>query len=169
MVRSATLTPTFLLGLAICLSASRLAAEPMTLDVVLSPKDEIRLDFKDGSEHFVLLTEREGQATAGSIFVDAKVVEYGMHDVTRGKGGKASGYLEATTTGGDIAYFRWRLRAFFVVGADGKAQVIDNGYWELAGGTGQFAAMRGVGTLLLEFVSKTNRRYLLDGDISPVP
>ena len=158
-----------LLGLAFCLSTAGATAEPMTLDVVLSPKDEIRLDFKDDSRHFVLLTQREGSADGSGVFAGAKVVEYGMHDVTRGDGGKASGYFEATTTGGDIAYFRWRLRALFVAGADGKAKVIDNGYWELTGGTGQFATMRGVGTMLLEFVSKTDRRIVLEGDISPAP
>jgi len=158
-----------LFGLALCFAGNQVVAEPMVLDVVLSPKDEIRHDFKDDDRHFLLLTEREGSAAGGEVFAGAKVVEYGIHDVTRGEGGKASGYLEATTTGGDIAYFRWRLRALFVMGPDGKTKVIDNGYWELTGGTGQFAAMRGVGTLLLEFVSKTDRRYLLEGDISPAP
>jgi hypothetical protein len=158
-----------LLGLTLCLGAAGAAAEPVTLDVVLSPKDQIQLDFKDESGHFVLLSQREGSADGSDLFAGAKVVEYGMHDIVRGNGGEASGYLEATTTGGDIAYFRWRLRAFFVAGPDGKAKVIDNGYWELAGGTGQFATKRGVGTMLLEFVSKTDRRYVLEGDISPAP
>lgn len=158
-----------LLGLALCLGATGAAAEPMILDVVLSPKDQISLDFKDDSRHFVILMQREGSADRSGVFKGAKVVEYGMHDVTRGDGGKASGYLEATTTGGDIAYFRWRLRALFVAGPDGKAKVINNGYWELTGGTGQFATMRGVGTMLLEFVSKTDRRFVLEGDISPAP
>ncbi len=158
-----------LFGLALCLGANGAVAEPITLDVVLSPKDQIRLDFKDDDRHFLLLTQREGKAAGGGVFAGAQVVEYGIHDVTRGDGGKASGYLEAITTGGDIAYFRWRLRALFVAGSDGKAKVIDNGYWELTGGTGQFATMRGVGTLLLEFVSKTDRRFLLEGDISPAP
>lgn len=160
---------TALLSLAICFSSAGVAAEPMTLDVVLSPKDEIRLDFKDNNHHFVILTEREGDATGSGVFLGAKVFEYAMHDMTRGDGGEASGYLEVTTTGGDIAYIRWRLRALFVVGADGKTKVIDNGYWELTGGTGQFASQRGVGTLLLEFVSKADRRYVLEGDISPTP
>lgn len=158
-----------LLGLALCLGATGAAAEPMILDVVLSPKDQISLDFKNDSRHFVILMQREGSADRSGVFKGAKVVEYGMHDVTRGDGGKASGYLEATTTGGDIAYFRWRLRALFVAGPDGKAKVINNGYWELTGGTGQFATMRGVGTMLLEFVSKTDRRFVLEGDISPAP
>ena len=47
--------------------------------------------------------------------------------------------------------------------------MIDKGHWELVGATGQFADMRGVGSLLLEFVSKTDRRYLLEGDIAPPP
>ncbi len=158
-----------LLGLALCLGAAGAAAEPMILDVVLSPKDQINLDFKDDSRHFVILMQREGRADGSGVFEGAKVVEYGMHDVTRGDGAKASGYFEATTTGGDIAYFRWRLRAVFVAGPDGKAKIINNGYWELTGGTGQFATMRGVGTLLLEFVSKTDRRFVLEGDISPAP
>ena len=113
------------LGFVICFSPSQLAAEPMTLDVNLSLKDEIRFDFKDDSQHFILLTEREGHAAGGGDLAGAKVVEYGMHDVTRGEGGKASGYLEATTTEGDIAYFRWHLRAFFVAGPDNKVKVID--------------------------------------------
>ena len=158
-----------LLGLALCLGATGAAAEPMILDVVLSPKDQINLDFKDDSRHFVILMQREGSADGSGVFEGAKVVEYGMHDVTRGDGGKASGYFEATTTGGDIAYFRWRLRALFVAGPDGKAKIINNGYWELTGGTGQFATMRGVGTMLLEFVSKTDRRFVLEGDISSAP
>ncbi len=158
-----------LLGLALCLGATGAAGEPMTLDVVFSPKEQIRLDFKDDGRHFLLLKTSEGSARGSGAFAGAKVVEYGMHDVTSGDGANANGYLEATTTGGDIAYFRWRLRAVFVAGPDGKTKVIDNGYWELTGGTGQFASLRGVGTLLLEFVSKTDRRYFLEGDISPAP
>lgn len=161
--------PATLLSLILCLGATGAQAEPMTLDVVLSPKDEIRLDFKDDGQHFLQLTQREGVAAGGGVFADAQVVEYGMHDVTVGDGGRASGYLEATTPGGDTAYFQWQLRALFVAGPDGETTVIDKGHWELVGGTGQFAEMRGVGSLLLEFVSDTDRRYLLEGDIAPPP
>jgi hypothetical protein len=157
------------LTVALCFAASTVAAESVTLDVVLSAKDEIRLDFKDESNHFVALTQRAGTAEGGGAFAGAEVVEYGLHDVIPGDGGNATGYLEATTRDGDVAYFKWHLRAFFVAGDNGDVRIIDNGHWELAGGTGQFASMRGVGTLLLEFVSKTERRYLLEGDISPRP
>lgn len=160
---------TVLLSLAFGLIGTSASAEPITLDAVVMPKDQIRLDFKDDENHFLMLTQREGKAAGDGIFAGAAVAEYGMHDVTRGQGGKASGYLVATTSEGDVAYFHWRLRALFVAGPDGKAKVIDNGLWELAGGTGRFESMRGVGTLVLEFVSKTDRRYLLQGDISPAP
>ena len=165
-VRAAGLT---VLGLTLCLGASGAAAEPVTLDAILTTSDSISLGFKDDQRHFLTLILREGSATGRGLFEGAKVVEYGMHDVTNGDSGTASGYLEVTTTGGDIAYFRWSLRAFFVAEPDGKTRLINNGHWELAGGTGQFAAMRGVGTMLIEFVNKTDRRYLLDGDIAPAP
>ena len=37
-------------------------AEPVSVEAVLTPKEQIRLDFKDGSGHFVLLVRREGVA-----------------------------------------------------------------------------------------------------------
>jgi len=47
------------------------------------------------------------------------------------------------------------------------ATVANSGLWELAGGTGRFAAQRGTGSLTIGFPSKTERRYVLTGDISP--
>lgn len=156
-----------LLGLALCFGTSGLAAKPMSLDVVLSPKDQIRLDFQGNSRHFLMFIEREGKAAGSGAFADAKVVEYGMHDVVRGESANAKGYLEVTTAEGDIANFKWQLRARFVSGPEGETRVINNGIWELTGGTGQFASMGGVGTMSLEFVNKTDRRYVFEGDISP--
>lgn len=156
-------------GLTLCLGASGAAAESMSLDVVLSPKDEIRLHFEHDSRRHFQLTQREGTADGAGPFTGAKVVEYGMHDVVVGDRGIASGYFEVTTTEGDIAYLKWRLRAHFIAGAEDKVKVVNTGYWELIGGIGQFAGMRGVGTLLLQFVSKTERRFLFEGDISPAP
>ena len=102
-----------LLGLALYLATGLVgaSADPMILDAVLSTKADISLAFKDDSRHFVTLLRREGSATGDGVFKDAQVVEYGMHDVTRGDSAKASGYIEATTSGGDVAYFRWQLRA----------------------------------------------------------
>lgn len=161
--------PAALLSLILCLGATAAQAEPMTLDVVVSPKDEISVEFKEEGTHVLQLTQRQGTAEAGGMFAGATVVEYAMHDVVVGEGATAEGYFEATTTAGDTAYFRWQLRAVFVAGPDGKTTVVNNGLWELTGGTGQFAEMRGVGTLRLEFVSDTDRRFVLEGDLSPAP
>jgi hypothetical protein len=158
-----------ILGLVFCFNPFGAAAETMVLDVVFSPTNTITLDFENDSRHFVTLVQREGTATGDGVFEGAKVSEYGLHDVTLGEEGQANGYVEAVTTGGDVAYFKWRLRAFFVAGPEGKTKVVNTGFWELTGGTGQFANQRGVGTLALEFLSKTERRYLLKGDISPAP
>lgn len=145
------------------------SAEPVTLDVVLTTSKDISLAFKNDKQHFLTLLLREGRASGVGTFEGAQVAEYGMHDVTGGVGGEASGYIEVTTTGGDTAYFRWHLKAVFVAGADGKTRVANGGTWELAGGTGHFAGQKGVGSLRIEFPSKTERRYLLEGDISPQP
>ena len=155
------------LALLILFGANKAPAEPVTLDAVLSTTEDISLAFKDDSRHFVTLLRREGDATGEGVFKGAKVVEYGIHDVTRGDRAEARGYIEATTAEGDIAYFRWKLRATFVAGPDGKAKLVNSGNWELAGGTGQFATLRGVGTMYLEFLNKTERRYVLEGDLSP--
>ncbi len=158
-----------MLGSALCFAAAEAGAEPMTLDAVLTTTEDISLNFENDKRHFLTLLLREGTAGGEGVFEGAAVAEYGMHDVTGEVGGEASGYVVATTTGGDIAYFRWRLQAVFVEGADGKAEVVNSGLWELAGGTGQFAAQRGVGSLKIEFPSKTERRYILTGDIAPAP
>lgn len=156
-----------MLGLVLCSGAAGAGAEPMTLDVVLTTTDDISLNFQNDKRHFLTLLLREGTAEGDGVFEGATVAEYGMHDVTSGVGGEASGYIVATTTSGDIAYFRWHLRAFFVEGGEGKSRVVNSGLWELAGGTGQFAALRGTGSLAIGFPSKTERRYVLTGDTSP--
>lgn len=156
-------------GLVFCLGAATTVAEPVTLKFVLSPKNSISLGFKDNDRHFVTLVEREGTVDGNGGFDGAKAFEYGFHDVTHGESGEAIGYFVATTTEGDSAYFRWRLRAFFVAGAEGKTKVINSGHWEITAGTGKFENVRGVGALRLEFLNKTDRRFVLEGDISPKP
>ena len=38
------------------------AAEPMRIEAVRAPKEQMRLDFEDDSKHFILLDRREGKA-----------------------------------------------------------------------------------------------------------
>lgn len=157
------------LCLALCLVGSGASAEPVRLDALLTTSESISLGFQNDERRFVTLLKREGTASGDGVFAGAKVVEYGMHDVTGGDAAEAAGYFEVTTEGGDVAYLRWQLRATFVRGANGNPRVVNSGSWEVIGGTGDFAAKRGVGTLRIEFPSKTERRYIFEGDISPEP
>mgnify|MGYP003700556215 FL=1 len=161
--------PATLLGFVLSLSIPDARAEAVKLDAVLSTSESISLAFKNDDRRFVTLLKREGTASGSGIFKGAQVVEYGMHDVIAGDTAEAAGYLEATTQGGDAAYFKWQLRATFVQGPEGKTRVVNAGTWEIIGGTGRFADQRGVGSLRIEFPSKTERRYIFEGDISPSP
>ena len=144
-------------------------AEPVKLEAALAPKEQIKLDFADGSKQFVLMIRREGKASGDGPLAGTTVTEYGLHDVVPGKGGDANGYLVFAGPNGDTSYVKWRLRAVFVPGKDGKPVLIDNGVWEVVGGTGRFEALKGAGTLNIEFVSKTDRTYVLDGELVSAP
>ncbi len=160
-----------ILTFALALSAAAVPAlaETMHIEAVMTPKQQMQLDFKDGSKHFVLLVRREGKAEGGGPLAGASVVEFGMHDIVPGMGGEPRGYLELTAANGDIAYIRWQIGAVFVPGPEGKPVLLDNGYWQIAGGTGDFAKLAGAGTLHLKPTSPTDRRFVLDGDVVRKP
>ncbi|MHA1600301.1 MAG: hypothetical protein ACTSW2_05705 [Alphaproteobacteria bacterium] len=142
-------------------------AEPIKIEAVLAPKEQMRLDFADGSKRFVLLVRREGTAAGSGPLDGAAVTEYGMHDITRGVDGDPRGFLEFTDAAGGKAYVKWQVRAVFVPGAEDKPKLLDYGYWELVGGTGAFAGMKGLGTLRIKAASKTDRRFILEGELVP--
>lgn len=160
------LRPLFAAGLtAVLLHTASASADPLKIEAVMSPKEKIQLDFADGSKHFVLMVRREGDAKGTGLLSGAKVVEYGMHDIIPGVGGEPRGYLVMTAANGDLAYVKWQVRAIFVPGPDGKPQLLDNGFWEIAGGTGSFSGLTGAGTLHIKAVSPTDRKFILDGDV----
>ena len=141
-------------------------ADPIHVEAVMSPKEQMQLDFQDGSKHFVLMVRREGDAAGAGALNGAKVVEYGMHDIVPGVGGEPRGYLVFTRPDGAIAYVKWQVRAVFVPGPEGKPVLLDNGFWEIAGATGGLSGLKGAGTLHIKAVSPTDRRYILDGDLA---
>ncbi|MFC3286221.1 hypothetical protein [Litchfieldella rifensis] len=149
-------------------TVSAAVAEPIKVEAVVMPKEEIRHDFADDSGRFVQMVMREGEATGSGPLDGTAVTEYGLHDVVPGKHGDASGYLVFTASGDDIAYVKWLLRAVFVPGQDGKPMLLDNGVWEVVGGTGKFEGLEGAGTLHLEFPSQTDRGFILEGDMVSV-
>lgn len=143
-------------------------AAPLKIEAVMTQKDQIRLEFADGSKHFVSMIRREGKATGEGALEGAGVTEYGVHDVTPGIGGDARGYLVFTTPGGDNAYVKWKVRAVFVPGPEGKPMLLDNGFWEVTGGTGKFGKLSGAGTLNIK-PAGTDRRFILDGVLITAP
>ncbi len=140
-------------------------AEPMKVEAVLTPKEQMRLNFEDGSKHFVLLVRREGKAEGSGPLNGASVTEFGMHDIIPGVAGDPRGYLEFTDAQGGKAYVKWLVRAIFVPGDKGKPKLIDYGFWELAGGTGQYAGMKGAGSLQIKPAGPKARRFILDGEL----
>jgi len=151
---------------ALCALATGAAlAAPIKIDAVVSPKEEIRVAFADGSKHFLSMIRREGKATGEGLLSGAVVTEYGRHDITPGVGGDAGGYLVFGLPGGDTAYVKWLIRAVFVPGPDGKPRLLDNGVWEVVSGTGKLKGLQGAGTLHIRFPSKTDRSFILEGEL----
>jgi len=144
-------------------------AAPLRIEAAMYSKEEMRLEFADGSKHFVLMVRREGRSTGQGALSGVSVTEYGMHDIIPGVGGDPRGYLVFTTPEGDIAYVKWQVRAVFVPGPEGKPILLDNGVWEIVGGTGKFKTLMGAGTLHIKAMTQNNRRFLLDGELVFAP
>ena len=147
------------------LSAVGTSAEPVKFDVVVSQKDAIRLDFADASKHFLLMVRRDGKSEGKGPLANANVQEYGAHDVVPGVGGEPRGYLEFTSSEGDKAYVKWIIQVSFVPGPEGKPKLLDDGLWQVVGGTGKFAKLKGAGTLHLIPTGPTDRRFELEGEL----
>jgi len=144
-------------------------AAPVKIEAVMAVKEQIRLEFADGSKHFISMVRREGKATGEGALSGAVVTEYGVHDITPGVGGDPRGYLVFATPDGDIAYIKWQVRAVFVPGPEGKPMLLDNGFWEVAGGTGKFGKLSGAGILHIKPAPGTDRRFILEGDLFTAP
>lgn len=158
-----SLLPRLVAAAALCTLANAAAlAAPMKIEAVIAPKAESKLEFADGSRRYLLATQREGKASGNGPLAGATMLEWGVHDVDPSSGANASGYLVFTAADGDIAYLKYQFRAVMVPGADGKARFLANGFWETAGGTGKFKALRGGGTVR---INPKERQWMLDGDL----
>lgn len=144
------------------------SAEELAVEAVMSPQDQIRYDLEDDSERIVLLVNRAGTAKGTGLLDGATVNEYGMHSIVPGADGKAGGYLVFEDADGDKAYAEWSLRAAFVPSEEeGKMTLLDNGVWEIVGGTGKHQGLKGAGTLNMQAVNATDRNYILNGNLVP--
>lgn len=153
---------------AVVLVSSAAYAADLSVKAVMAPTDVLKMDFKDGSKHFVAMVRREGKAEGTGALAGASVTEYGWHDINPPMGAHPQGYLQFETADGDIANVKFTIRAVFFKG-DEKPRLVDYGFWELVSGTGQFDGMTGVGTLTIKPASKTDRTFTLNGEIGPRP
>ena len=135
------------------------------IKAVMTPKEQMRLDFADGSKHFLLMVRREGKTAGTGPLAGASVTEYGYHDIVPGDSGDPRGYLVFALPNGDAAYVKWQVRAVFVPGEGGKPKLLDNGYWEIAGATGGLKGLKGAGTLHIRAVSPSDREFELTGEL----
>lgn len=151
---------------ALLAAATSLHAEPLTVRALMVPKEQIKLDFQDGSGHFVLMVRREGHATGSGLFDGASFVEFGRHDIVPGVSGDPSGYLVVTCGSGDIAYLKWTVRSIFLPNREGRPEMHDNGFWEVVSSTGQLKGLKGTGTLHIESAGEPDRLFVLDGQLA---
>jgi len=140
-------------------------AEPVKFDALVAQKEAIRLDFADASKHFFLLVRREGNSEGQGALAGATVQEYGAHDIVPGVGGEPRGYLEFTKQDGNKAYIRWVIQAVFVPGPDGRPKLLDDGVWQVVGGTGKLEKLKGAGTFHLQPTGPTERRFVMEGEL----
>jgi len=131
---------------ALILAAGPALAEEITIEAVMVPQEQMRLDFEDGSNHFVLMVRREGTANGSGVLDGAEVTEHGWHDIEPGVGGNPRGYL-TFDTGDGLVYVQFRVRAVFIPNEAGGMRLLDNGYWEVVGATGAMEGLHGAGTL----------------------
>jgi hypothetical protein len=147
------------------LVASPVQAEPVKFEAVVAQKEAIRLDFADSSKRFFLMVRREGKTEGQGPLAGATVQEYGVHDVVPGVGGEPHGYLAFAATDGSKAYIKWGIQAVFVPGPEGKPKLLDNGVWQVIGGTGKLEKLKGAGTFRLRFPGPTDRRFVMEGEL----
>lgn len=148
---------------AAAVAGSSAVADPVSVEVLLTPQEQMKFEFADGSKHFVLAVRREGEAEGSGVFAGAAVTEFGWHDVNPPVSGEPRGYLQLTAENGDIAVLRWTVKAVFMKGDEGPA-LFDNGVWELVSGTGQFKDKRGVGSLVIVPRGGPNL-FILEGEV----
>jgi hypothetical protein len=145
--------------------ASLVQAEPVKFEALVAQKEAIRLDFADASKHFLLLVRREGKSQGQGPLANAAVQEYGAHDIVPGVGGEPRGYLEFATMDGDKAYIKWVIQAVFVPGPEGRPKLLDDGVWQVIGGTGKLEKLKGAGTFHVLPTGPTERRFVMEGEL----
>jgi hypothetical protein len=111
-------------GLLVAPAVPDAAGEPLNVKGVFVPKEQIYYEFPTAQQHFVLFVKREGVLEGGGVLDGAAALEYGMHDIYPGVGGRPRGYVVATLKDGAQAVIEWEVQATFVPGPDGKPKLL---------------------------------------------
>jgi hypothetical protein len=160
--------PIFGAALSVVLSVGAVVAAPVSIEAVLTPKEQMKFKFADGSKQFILAVRREGKAEVSGIFAGMNVTKFGWHDINPPFGGDPRGYLQLTDDSGNVATIKFQVRAVFMKG-EKKPALFDNGYWELVRGAGKFAGKRGVGSLVIKPAGGPKRKFILIGEVNDAP
>ena len=155
-------------ALGVVLSAGAVIAAPVSIEAVMTPQQQMKFKFGDGTKHFILAVRREGKAEGSGILAGTSVTEFGWHDIYPPFGGDPGGYLQLTDDKGGVAVIKFKVRAVFMKGAK-KPKLNDYGFWELVNGTGKFAGKRGIGSLRIEPAGGPKRKFVLVGEIGDAP
>jgi len=141
-------------------------AQAIKVQGTLTSKQQIRLDFKDGTSHLFTMVQREGTFEGSGPFAKLKAQDYAVHDVYPGVGGSQTGYLVVSKSDNDIAYLKWSSQSNFIQGTDGKTVVVNNGTWTLISGLGSFKGLKGNGSIKITFGKDNDRIYALEGNLT---
>lgn len=166
-MKPATRSPLLLALAAAALIGGAAVAEPVSVEGVLTPEESMKFELGDGTKHFVLAVRRQGTFEGSGPFDGANVTEFGWHDVNPPVQGDPQGYLRLTAGDGDVAVLHWTVKAVFTQGAEGPA-LSNSGVWKLVGGTGRFAEMTGVGSLVLTPAGGPTK-FMLEGEVGDKP
>ena len=160
-----------LLALTIMGTITTAGAEPLKIEMTLSNPQQLRIDFPlvGAEKHTGIYVKREGVAAPGSTWAGAKVQEVGLHDIFPDRVW-GTGYITFTLPNGDQVSMKHEFVASFLPTPDGRMAPVDHGFWEIIGGTGGLAGIRGVGRFQFKPApSDANARvWDLAGDIAVV-
>ena len=153
-------------AIALALGSAAAIGDPIKIEALMAERQHMKLDFADGSRRYVMLMQREGASSGDQLLAGAKVVEFGLHDVTPNGATDTIFYHAFTLPNGDTAYIKSAFRGVTVRGPDGKPRNALNGLWEVVGASGQLKGLKGAGTVRLKRVSKEARQFTFEGEAS---
>ncbi|MBI2468100.1 MAG: hypothetical protein HYV62_09835 [Candidatus Rokubacteria bacterium] len=130
-------------GLLVASAIPEAAGEPLNVKGVFAPKEQIYYEFPTAQKHFVLFVKRESVLEGSGILDGAAAVEYGMHDIYPGAGGRPRGYVVTTLKDGAQTVIEWEVQATFIPGPTASRSFSTTGSGGSSGALGAWSGSRG--------------------------